>query len=163
MPNEDPNYAKWFNRSLKLLTFRPRSVREITEYLQRKKVASSLISEIVTRLLERKLLDDLAFAEWFVENRVSFRPRSARILSGELAQKGIARDIIDQALESHMGKDQELAGAIKLAEKKLRTLKFLPEKAKVLKIKAFLWQKGYSREIAEKALKTVVWPKKVNN
>ncbi len=155
MPNEHPDYAKWFNRSLKLLTFRPRTVKEISDYLIKKKVPQDLITQIIDQLVSRKLLDDRAFADWFIENRITFRPRSARILSQELLQKGIARDVIADALQTQLTEDQELAGAIKMAQKKLRHLKNLPEKERNLKMKSFLWQKGYNSKIIEQTLQSL--------
>lgn len=148
-------FPKWYNRSLKLLSFRPHSIKEVTDYLLKKKVAPPLISKVIAQLTERKLLDDRAFAGWFVESRIAFRPRSPRVLQGELAQKGIAREVINEVLETQLNTEVELAGALKLAQKKLRLIKNLPDRERLLKIKSYLWQKGYGSDVVEKTLENL--------
>ena len=43
-------------------------------------------------------MDDLAFAQFWRDNRQSFSPRSQRLTRSELRQKGVAEDIIDQVV-----------------------------------------------------------------
>ena len=49
-------------------------------------------------MLRSGLVDDAQFAQTWVENRSTFRPRGRRALAVELRQKGISNEAIDEAL-----------------------------------------------------------------
>ncbi|MBC7222755.1 MAG: RecX family transcriptional regulator [Anaerolineae bacterium] len=91
-------FQRAYDQALRFLSYRPRSEREIRQYLQRKGEPEGRIEAIVARLKERQWLDDAAFARFWVENRRSFRPRGRRALRWELRQKGVDEAIIEAAL-----------------------------------------------------------------
>ncbi len=78
--------------ALRLVSFRPRSEKEMRRALARRAVSPALRDEVVSRLRELGLLDDAAFASSFVESRDRSSPRSRRLLAQELRQKGVARE-----------------------------------------------------------------------
>jgi len=82
------------------LSYRPRSEFEIRHRLQRRGFDSSHIEPVVIRLKEQGLVDDLAFAQFWKENRESFSPRSQWLTRRELRQKGVAEDIIEAAVDN---------------------------------------------------------------
>src|SRR5215212_4451817 len=51
------------------------------------------IAEVRARLAELELLDDAAFARYWVENRQAYRPRGVGALRDELRRKGIDADV----------------------------------------------------------------------
>ncbi len=81
-------------------------------------VNEEMIERIMNKLREQKLVDDLAFAMFWISNRQQFRPSGERLLKMELRQKRIADDVIVQALEQYAAeraaeaeREQELATA----------------------------------------------------
>jgi len=90
--------ARAYDRALRFLAPRPRGRAEVTRYLTRHAVAEATIARVEARLAELGLIDDDAFARWWVENRTAFRPRSARALRHELTAKGVPPAVIDAAL-----------------------------------------------------------------
>lgn len=152
MDTNTDEFNKWYNRSLKLLSFRPRSTKEISDFLLRKKVAYPFISKITKKLTVDKLLDDYAFTEWFVENRTTFRPKSSHALKSELWQKGIEKGIVEEVLELKFGTQTEVEGAFKVAEKKWRLLRNLSPLEQKKKLSEYLWRKGYSHTVVQKTL-----------
>ncbi len=84
------------NAATRLLGYRPRSEGEMRSRLRRKGFDEGVVEEAVARLKERGLLDDLAFARFWKENRVAFRPRTKRLLEQELRRKGVAPDVIEE-------------------------------------------------------------------
>jgi len=50
-----------------------------------------VIDSVVDVLRRHHLVDDAAFAEYWVDQRRTFRPRGARLLRAELARLGVAR------------------------------------------------------------------------
>ena len=86
------------DRALSYLAYRPRSRSEMGHYLRRKAVPPQVIEEIQGRLSAAGLLDDAAFARYWVDNRETFRPRGRRLLRQELRQKGVDDELITETL-----------------------------------------------------------------
>ena len=86
-----------YERVLNFLSYRPRSKSEVWSYLKRRAVPEELIPALIERLQTAGLLDDEAFARYWVENRESFRPRGARSLRFELRRKGVDESVANEA------------------------------------------------------------------
>ena len=89
-----------YERCLKFLAYRPRSLAETRRYLMRIDTDERAIEEVIERLLAGGYLDDAAFARFWVDNRERFRPKGPLALQHELRQKGISQAIIDQVLQA---------------------------------------------------------------
>ena len=100
-------YEIAFQKALQFINFRPRSVHETRKRLSEKGFGDEVIEVTIQKLLEKKWLDDLNFAQQWIENRNAFRPRSDRFLAYELRLKGVAEDKINIALEK-FGEDENL-------------------------------------------------------
>ena len=87
-----------YDKTLGYLAHRPRSSAEVQRYLMGKGVAPEVRDSVLDRLTAAGLMDDSAFAQYWVENRESFRPRGRRLLQQELRQKGISEGLIDDVL-----------------------------------------------------------------
>ncbi len=98
--------SKAYDQALGYLSLRQRSAYEVRTYLLGKEYGEETIEQIISRLTELKLLDDEAFARLWVENRQILKPRSKRVLQGELAQKGIAPEIANTVLADIDPNDQ---------------------------------------------------------
>ncbi|MFC1727566.1 regulatory protein RecX, partial [Patescibacteria group bacterium] len=96
--NEDLR-EKVFGWALRLLSYRPRAEKEIINYLRRKKVTSSLIDQTVLKLKKKKLLNDEEFARWFIDQRITFRPRGKRAIMMELRRKGVGQKLAQSLVE----------------------------------------------------------------
>ena len=84
-------------RALHYLSYRPRSVAEVRSNLK-EKYSDTAIEAVLERLERAGLLDDEAFARFWVDNREQFGPRSERALRYELRQKGVPDSAIEAAL-----------------------------------------------------------------
>jgi len=135
---------KAYNRALDYLSYRPRSRREIDLYLQKRDVPEGQIEAILDRLERAGLLDDEAFAHFWVENRERFRPRGLRALRYELWNKGVSDEIIDLALESVDAQES----AYRSAAKKARQLGDEDERTFYRKMIAYLSRRGFAYEVA---------------
>ena len=143
------------SRVLNLIARRPRSEKEIRDYIERKfyegkfdvedQYRENLVESVIEPLKEYKYVDDEAFARWYVNNRVEFKPRGKRVLKVELKLKGISDDIISTVLSFEDGAELEMAN--RLAEKKLRTLSRLDESKQREKLIAFLQRKGFGWDV----------------
>lgn len=82
------------NSALKFLSFRNRSIREVRDYLVKKKFLDTDIDSAIDDLTELNFLDDEKFAKEWVEIRTHAKPSGPIKLKFELRQKGIAEEII---------------------------------------------------------------------
>ena len=133
----------------RFLSYRPRSEKEIYDYLGKKKLKDEEKEKIIKKLKEEKLIDDLEFARWFLEQRQTFRPKGSYALRQELRQKGIGEKIIDQVLPN---REEELSLAEKAlvkAEKKYASFLGREKKEKLM---AYLRRRGFSWEAVKKAV-----------
>ncbi len=138
-----------YERSLRYLSYRPRSEQELRRYLENKDVEPDAIIQVIDRLKRMRLLDDAAFAEFWVENRDAFRPRGAWALRGELRQKGISSDLIEEALSDL---DEE-AAALRASERAVRRYARLDRETFLRRFMGYLQRRGFpyglSRRIVE--------------
>lgn len=142
MPQDKAEEEKIYNRVLRFATLRPRSEKEITYWFQRKKVPQDLREGCFNRLKSIGLVDDIAFAKWWIDQRLTFRPKSRRALFVELRQKGVDRKIIEQALE--VVDDKSIASSLK--RRRLLRLTHLPVEIRQRKLSDFLARRGFSWE-----------------
>ena len=104
--------------ALRYLTSRPRSERELRDRLRRRQVGEAVIDRTVEKLRTKGLLDDFTFAQYWVDQRVTFRPRSRRMLEMELRQKGVDGEAIEGVT---LDMDDE-AEAYRAAQRRARSL-----------------------------------------
>jgi len=60
-------------------------------------VEDDVLEDVLVQLRRYQLVDDRAFAEYWVEQRQTFRPRGARLIQSELSRLGVARASADGA------------------------------------------------------------------
>jgi len=94
------HFHRCLNVASHYLSYRPRSESEVREQLRRRGFEDDCIEAVITKLKEQGLVDDVAFAQFWKDNRESFSPRSQRLTKLELGRKGIVSDIIDQVVDA---------------------------------------------------------------
>lgn len=85
-------------KAMRFLGYRTRSEAEIQRKLTDQGFAQQVVDATVQRLKDNGFLGDTKFAQDWIENRTTFRPRSKRMLAIELRQKGVDDEVIEQAL-----------------------------------------------------------------
>jgi regulatory protein len=128
---------------LNLLSYRPRSEQEVRRRLGRKGFSEAAIEEAVQRLLRAKLLDDEAFARYWISNREQFRPRGEFALRQELQRKGISLRIIDGLLEDV----DEAENAYRAATKRLARWQRMDPGERERKLSGYLARRGFSYDV----------------
>ena len=93
-------FCRCHNAALRYLGYRPRSEFELKERLSQRGFESETIEAVLGRLKEQGLVDDLKFAQFWVDNRRTFSPRSRRLTGLELKRKRVADDLIEQVSSS---------------------------------------------------------------
>jgi regulatory protein len=93
----EPTANVALDTAVRYLAQRPRSEYEVRRRLRRAQVDDATIDATIGQLRRHRLLDDAAFAAYWVEQRQTFRPRGARALQAELARLGVPRIAADEA------------------------------------------------------------------
>lgn len=131
-------------KALRFLGYRARSVHEVRENLQKHEIPEAVIALTLERLQETGLLNDQEFAQAWVENRNTFRPRSHRALTLELRRKGLDDDVIQQTLEQTVNETSLVSDAARKYLRKVQGLDW-PDFRK--KLGGFLGRRGFSYEV----------------
>jgi regulatory protein len=137
--------------SIRLLSRRPRSEREIRDYLRKRGIPSSITQETVFRLKELGLLDDNAFALSWVDSHDRTSPRSRRMLAAELRARGVERTTAAGAVSAVNDED----AACRAASRRARNLTGLDFPVFRRRIVEFLLRRGFNLETAEGAARRV--------
>jgi len=148
---EDEKTKIW-QRSIKYLSYRPRTTKEVTDYLLQLEYEPELIYEVIEKLQNEKWLDDRRYAEEFTIQRVNLKPRGKMLIAQELKQKGISYDLIDASLEL-LDSDKEYQMAFQLASKKFKQYKNNDWIKVQTKVGGFLQRKGFSYDLVARVLR----------
>jgi regulatory protein len=104
--------------ALTLLDYQARTAKELERRMLQKGYAEEAVAKVVSQLQNAGLVNDERFASEWVAGRVAHRPMGRSRMLWELRRKGVASEIVDEALE-HIDEDTELDMALELAKKKL--------------------------------------------
>jgi regulatory protein len=137
-----------YDAAIHLLSYRPRSEREMRQRLRRRGVTPEVIEETVRRLLESHYLDDAAFANFWRENREAISPRSARLIRSELLSRGIDVHTATSAVE---GLDDE-ESAYRAAAKRLKGLRGQDADTFRQRLGGFLTRRGFSYDVTRRVI-----------
>jgi regulatory protein len=91
-------FYRCLNAAKRFLGYRPRSESELRKRLTQHGFQSDIIEDVIKRLKEQNLVDDVAFARFWMENRETFSPRSQWLTSLELRRKGVSDDTISMVV-----------------------------------------------------------------
>ena len=147
-----------FNAAIHFLGYRPRSESEIRQRLQRHGYDQADIDKALARLKEQGLVDDIAFAQFWRENRETFSPRSRRLTKMELQRKGLSSDIIEQVISEIDDKDAAYRSALNRA----RRLSLADYQDFRKRLGSYLGRRGFSYGIIKDVIERV-WHEKTTS
>lgn len=96
------------DNAVKFISYRSRTEAEIRRKLSEKGFSDLEIEKVLERLRSNGLVADEQYARSWVESRSATHPRSRRLMSMELRQKGVSDSDISKALDESVD-DDELA------------------------------------------------------
>ena len=137
------------------LGYRPRSEKEVRQRLRRRQFDRSAIEEVILKLKAKHLIDDAAFSEYWRDNRLSFSPRSARLVKVELRQKGVAAETADEIVKDV---DDEKS-AYEAGLKKARRLVALQYQDFHNSLYEYLRRRGFNHEVISLSIQRL-WQEK---
>ncbi|NLL42248.1 MAG: regulatory protein RecX [Firmicutes bacterium] len=135
-------------QALRLLTFRDRSEKELKERLERR-FSQDEAEEALAYVKKLGYVDDLRFAENYVQYRNRVRPTGNYLLRFELRNKGIEDSYIDQVLNPP---EVEYELALSLARQRLGRLEKVEALARAGKLYGLLQRRGFPAHLARRAV-----------
>jgi regulatory protein len=130
-----------YQAALRLLNRRLKTESELKKGLEKKGFLPDQVEQILLRLRSENLLDDNRFSKSWIESRTHFHPRSKRLIKYELRNKGIADQLIDDALADSASEDDL---AYLAASSYARRLVDLDWKTYKIRLCAYLARRGFS-------------------
>jgi regulatory protein len=137
-----------YEQALKFISYRPRSESEVRQHLKKKELSDSEIENVLARLRNAGLVNDEAFAKYWVETRAAFRPKGKRALKAELRAKGVAVPDVETALAD----TNDAEAARQLAVKRAKRLKDLPWPDFRRKLGEYLARRGIDYDTLSEAV-----------
>lgn len=140
--------------AMRALDQRMQTGKELRTRLVRKGFEPETIDIALEKLAAWGYLNDERFAELWIENRLSHRPRGKRMLEQELRQKGVDRAIVQDTVASMEIDDR--AAALDLANKRLRSVQGLPADEQKKKLTGILARRGFDYSTIRATVETVL-------
>ena len=150
---EEKTLVRAKNAAYRLLTYRPRSRAELIQKLRDREFDHAVVEAVVSDLVRLGYVNDRQFAEQWASSRVRLRAFGRRRIELELRNRGVDREIIEEALAAVFGAEPELGTAMSAAEKKLNTMRSADRETRRRRLAGFLERKGYSFEIIRRVVK----------
>jgi len=141
--------------ALRLLRFRPRSIKEMAQRLKQKGHRGFIIARVIDELEYKKLLDDRIFSGLWIGDRITLKPSGKSLLIRELKSKGVSDAVIEEAFEKLGGAYDEYEMAYPLARKKAAQLKDVEEEKAKKRLLDFLSRRGFSYDTIWRILKEI--------
>jgi regulatory protein len=146
-------YEILINAALRFVSFRPRSEKELRQFLERKMkkqntYAAPLLSRAIERMRELGYVDDYKFAAWWVEQRRLHRPKGQMLVVSEIVAHGVPKDVAQAAYADSGQTPEELMGqASAMLQKKWSLWQKYPVLEQKKKAYDHLRRRGFSMDV----------------
>jgi regulatory protein len=144
-----PDARETYAKAVDALARRAFSSAELRRWLEQRGHPRASTDEAIERLTGLGYLDDAAYALAFARSRARTHGMSRRRLQGELARRGVARELVVAAIGEVFddGGVDERALCEAAARRKLRALAKLPPDVQRRRLLAFLVRRGHATHL----------------
>lgn len=140
------------DKMAKYCAYQERCVKEVRDKLKTFDIAEEDKTKILDYLLDNRFVNDERYAKAFVRGKVNQSGWGINKIRFHLIQKGIDKDIIDEALGQT---DEEVyrQRLIEILKTKAKTIKAASDFEKKRKLAAYAMQKGFEGSLVWETLK----------
>lgn len=140
------------DKMAKYCSYQERCVKDVTDKLRSYDIPQEAKDEILAYLLDNRFVDDERFAKAFVKGKVNQSGWGLNKIRFHLMQKGISKELIDNALQEQ---DTEIyrQRLISILKSKSKTIKADSDFEKKRKLAAFAMQRGFEASLVWEVLK----------
>ena len=144
----DEEVQKAYLYAITYLSHQMRTKQEVEEQLRKKEIGQAIISEVVSKLLRDRYINDKEYASAYVRTHSNVNQKGPIVIRRELLSKGISDVMITHSLQEYP-REKQIENALVLIEKKKKSYQkhsFLQMKQK---LEEMLVRKGYGRDIIQ--------------
>ena len=140
------------DKMAKYCAYQERCVKDVTEKLKTFELTQKDKEEILDYLIDNRFVDNKRFAQAFVKGKINQSGWGLNKIRFHLVQKGIDKEIIDEALQTY---DEEAyrQRLIDILKIKAKTVKAENEFEKQRKLAAYAMQKGFEAHLVWEVIK----------
>ena len=140
------------DKMAKYCAYQERCIKDVTDKLKTFDLPEKDRQEILHYLIENRFVDDARFTKSFVKGKINQSGWGLNKIRFHLMQKGIAKDLIDEALQSF---DQEAyrQRLFEVLKTKSKTVNAANEFEKKRKLATYAMQKGFEANLVWEVLK----------
>ena len=142
------------DKMAKYCAYQERCVKEVRDKLKTFDIAEEEKTKILDYLLDNRFVNDERYAKAFVRGKVNQSGWGINKIRFHLIQKGINKDIIDEAL-GQTDKEAYRQRLIEILKKKAKTVKADSDFEKKRKLAAYAMQKGFEGSLVWETLKNL--------
>jgi len=141
---ESGEYKFLQKKAFDALSRRRLSEKELRRKLKQAPHSAKYIDRLIEDFQKLGLINDPDYAAAVIHTLQAGGAISRRYIRGKLYQKGIAEGISEQAIENELADYDETEAALKIAQKKFKTVKDLPVLKAKKRIADFLAGRGFN-------------------
>ena len=140
------------DKMAKYCAYQERCVKEVRDKLKTFDIAEEEKTKILDYLLDNRFVNDERYAKAFVRGKVNQSGWGVNKIRFHLIQKGIDKDIIDEAL-GQTDEETYRQRLIEILKTKAKTIKAASDFEKKRKLAAYAMQKGFEGSLVWETLK----------
>ena len=149
--------ARTFQRAVKLLSAKSRSIAELREsLLEGKRTTRVAVEEVIARLREYGYLDDERFAFGYASLKLRQHPIGRARLERDLMFKKVPREVADGALDLLFAETSEADLIDRAIEKRLRLRGRPKDRAEAKKLFDHLLRQGFPFELVSEKVRSAM-------
>lgn len=147
--------ARAFQRAVKLLAAKPRSIAELRERLAERCSSKTVIETVIARLREYGYLDDERYALGYASSKVRQQPIGRRRLELSLERKKVDRAVAAEALDQVFAETPEEDLLDRALEKRVRLRGRPKTRAEAKSLFDHLLRQGFPFELVSQKVRAV--------
>ena len=145
------------DKMAKYCAYQERCVKDVTDKLKSFDLSQKDKDEILSYLLDNRFVNDERFAKCFVKGKIHQSGWGLNKIRFHLMQKGIAKELIDAALQG-TDEDSYRQRLIEVLASKAKTVKAENDFEKKRKLAAYALQRGFEASLVWEVLKEGLVP-----
>ncbi len=147
---DEYQYAK--KSALDFLSYRIRSVKEITDKLKGKKISAGTIEKTIKHLEKLGLINDEEFAKQLVQSKTGRKPSGKAVIRQKLFQKGISKNVAEKVIDELYSPEKEKELILEVYGKYVKKLKGKDKFSRRKKMFEHLMRKGFDVDLINELL-----------
>lgn len=151
---KDPE-KKAFELSVRYLSFRNRSAKEIRDYLEKKEFDEKSIEKALEKLKYYGYQNDETYSKEIIRQKGEGAGKGRRAIKNFLIDKGVDEGLIERVLKEHYPAEREMEVALAQTFKFFKSKEKLPLNQIKSKLSQRLAARGFSFEIIKTCLDTL--------